>query len=318
MTKQQYAWNGLGVPLAWLAGLDNGPAPNALPGAFGDSYLCGHNPIYAAIRNAALRLGYRFSAEDTPLWRDYQSLSLIALHRILSAKIIPYFDTSMSFRRLIDMSPGAHLPPGFIVRQLKKNYAFHESAHCVAHSVMRGIGAELCAIAPSEPDRAVLEAILAESFANTVEALGSSFQHMPVADNVFYPLNSYSSPNRGRTDLLKTAGASLGAELRFALVFFSYFEANLATELPTDSVYGRITEAAGCNAAQVGLAREITDSGFKLNPLFRENTTPVYFELIGLQREYRDLASADWLSRADNRSFVRALSRIFWDVAGNI
>lgn len=39
-------------------------------------------------------LGYRFSAEDAPLWRDYQSLGPFALHRILSTKIVPYFDTA--------------------------------------------------------------------------------------------------------------------------------------------------------------------------------------------------------------------------------
>src|ERR1700722_14953022 len=105
MTKEKFAWTGFGLPLTWLAQLDSYPAPNALPDAFGDSYLYRHNPIFAAIRDAALDYGYRFSAEDTPLWRDYHSFSLVTLHRILSGKIIPYFDTATAFRRLRDANP---------------------------------------------------------------------------------------------------------------------------------------------------------------------------------------------------------------------
>jgi hypothetical protein len=70
--------------------------------AFGDSYLCRHNPIFASIRDAALGFGYRFSTEDTPLWRDYESLSLVALHRILSVKTIPYFDMTSALSRLLE------------------------------------------------------------------------------------------------------------------------------------------------------------------------------------------------------------------------
>ena len=129
---------------------DSVSAPNALSDAFGDSYPYCHNPVYRNIRDATLALGYRFSAEDTALWRDYQSLSLVALHRILSTKIVPYFDTANSLRRLIDANPQARLPPGLIAGNVKRNFAFHESAHCVAHSLMRRIEAELYAVAPDE------------------------------------------------------------------------------------------------------------------------------------------------------------------------
>ena len=299
-------------------GLDSVPAPNALTDAFGDSYLYCYNPIYRSIRDSTLGLGYRFSAEDTPLWRDYQSLSLVALHRILSTKIIPYFDTATSFRRLIGANPQARLPPGMIAGNVKRNFAFHESAHCVAHSIMRKFAAELRALAPGEANRVAIEAIFAESFANTVEALGSIFRHMPVSDSVFYPLNSYLALEEKRTHLLNDAGAALGAELRFALLFLSYFEANLATQPPADSVYARIAEAGECNAGQAGVARGIVDVGFRLHSGFRESTTPAYFELIGLGREYDALVSANWLCHAQNRSFSLALSRVLWEAVGSV
>jgi hypothetical protein len=316
MTREKHARTGFGVPLAGLAELDDVPAPNALADAFGDRYLYRHNPVFASIRDAALDFGYRFSAEDTPLWRDYQSLSLMALHRILTGKTIPYFDTGTAFRRLIDANPSARLQPGFIIRNLKRNYAFHESAHAVAHSIMQGIEAELRSVAPHEAGRVVLEAILAESFANTVEALGSVHRHMPFSDRVFFPLNSYFSYDQKREDVLKRAGAELGAELRFALLFFAHFEANLAIQPPADSTCQRIAEAGGCIAGQAGLAREITDTGFKLNAGFRESTTPAYFELLGCTREYNALANAGWLCQGPNRRFVRALAQMFWEAAG--
>jgi hypothetical protein len=318
MTKEKFAWTGFGIPLTWLAELDNLPAPNALPLALGDSYLYRHNPIFTAIRDAAIELGYRFSAEDTPLWRDYQALSLIALHRILKEKTIPYLDTASTFRRLIASNPKAQLPAGFITGNLRRNYAFHESAHCVAHSVLSRMESELRAVEPRDTDRTVLAAILAESFANTVEALGSVFQHLPVSDGVFYPLNSYFFRNQELRNVLDRAGADLGSELRFALSFLSHFEANLAIQPPVDSTYDRIAEAGGCFAAQAGIAREIADAGFKLSAGFRESTTPAYFELLGYTREYNVLANAGWLGQVPNRSFVRALARVFWEAAGKV
>jgi len=317
MTKEKHASRiGFGVSLAGLAELDNAPAANALPDAFGDRYLYRHNPVFASIRDAALGFGYRFSAEDTPLWRDYQSLSLMALHRILTGKTIPYFDTGTMFRRLIDNNPAARLQPAFIISNLKRNYAFHESAHCVAHSITQRIEAELRSVAPHEADRFVLEAILAESFANTVEALGAVHRHMPFSDRVFYPLNSYYSHDQKREDTLKGALAELGTELRFTLLFLSHFEANLAIQLPTDSTYERIAEAGECFGDQAKIAREIADTGFKLSAGFRESTTPAYFEMLGYTPEYHALMNARWLSQVRNRDFVRALTRMFWEAAG--
>jgi hypothetical protein len=316
MTKEKHARTGFGVPLAGLAELDNLPGANALADAFGDRYLYRHNPIFASIRDAALGFGYRFSAEDTPLWRDYQSLSLMALHRILKDRTIPYFDTGTTFLRLLDANPAARLQPGFIIGNLKRNFAFHESAHCVAHSIMRGIEAKLRSVAPQETSRFVLEAILAESFANTVESLGAVHQHLPFSDRVFYPLNSYFSHNQKRQDVLKRAGTELGPELRFTLLFFSHFEANLSMQPPADSTWQRIAGAGGAIADQSGLTREIANTGCKLSAGFRENTTPAYFELLGCSRDYNALANSGWLCQEPNRSFARALARMFWEAAG--
>src|SRR5580693_7957239 len=112
-------WFKLPVPLAWLCGLDEQPAPNALPDAFGDRYLYAHNPIFRKVRDAAVSFGYRFSSEDTPLWRDYQSFPLTTLHRILAEKTIPYCDNGTAVEHLLRDNPKAALSPGFISGSLR-------------------------------------------------------------------------------------------------------------------------------------------------------------------------------------------------------
>jgi hypothetical protein len=313
MSRETYAWSAFGVPLGWLAEFDCNPAKNALPDAFGDSYLYSHNPVFAGVRDAAIGFGYRFSAQDTPLWREYQSLSLTALRQILSGMTIPYLDTGTAFRRIVDAYPQGVLPLGFIVSSLRRNNGFHESAHCVAHAILEGPemawrGSE------SENERAVLYAILSESFANTVEVLGSVVRHMPVLDNVFYPLNSYYSFDERRQDVLTRARAQLGAETLFKVLCLSHFEANLTVEKPSESTCERIIEASDCAAADTPLASEVIGMGFRLNPSFRDNTTPAYFELLGHGREYAALATSLWLRQPGNQRFARDLTQLLWNI----
>jgi hypothetical protein len=311
MNKEKYAWAGFGVPLAWLAELDHIPAANALADAFGDSYLYRYCPVFGCVRDAVLRLGYSFCAADTPLWRDYQSFPLMSLPRILADRTIPYVDNGVTFRRLIREYPAVRLPPGFITGNMKANHAFHESAHCVAHAILQKLRlhmahAESCGAA---------DAVFAESFANTVEALGSGFSHMPVSDHVFYPLNSYIPQNDKIRDVLVRA-AALGSERRFTVLFLSYFEANLTAEPASDKSCGQVAETAGCASEQHGLAREIMEVAFGLKAGFRETTTPAYFDLLGLGAEYRALADGNWLAKRENQSLAREVATLYWEAAG--
>jgi len=303
------------VPLAWLAELDNCPFPGALPDAFGDRYLCGHNPVFARVRRCAIEFDYRISAADTPLWRDYQAFGMTTLQKILSGGIIPYHDTANTVRRLLERNPKVALPPAFILSFLKPNYAFHESAHCVAASILRRMESDLRAIAPHQRERFVLEATLAESFANTVETLGSLVRTMPLSDTLFYSLNSYMAPAQKRTVQLVEAAAKTGEYLRFALLFLASFEANLAAAPSENATLDRIALAAGCESGQAEAVRMITSEAFRLSADFRENTTPIYFDLLGCGPEYQALTQAGWLSGPDNGRFVRDLTAMLFDAA---
>ncbi len=317
MTKESQVWSAVAIPLAWLAELDNAPAPNALSDAFGDRYLYRHNPVFARIRDAAVALGYRFSTADTGIWRDYQSMSLTTLRRILSEKTIPYVDTGATIQRLLAENPAVRFPPRFIADNVRRNFTFHESAHCVAHGILARIGAELRAAAGTDRDHFVLEAILAESFANTVEAIASDCRHMPVSDQVFYQLNLYAAPNKARRELLDKATADIGAAGSFELLYFSYFEANLATVPPTDLTYERIAAARASSAAAPDLVHAFVDSGFALNAGFRESTTPHYFAMLGYSNEYKTLATAEWLGKPSNQVLAREVARLFHEAVAD-
>jgi hypothetical protein len=312
MSKGRH-WHDLAVPLAWLAELDNCPSPDALADAFGDRYLCRHNPIFANLRRAALKFGYRFSAEATPLWRDYHAFGLTTLHQILASGVIPYLDTGNSLRRLLEDNPKAALSPGFILGNLKPNHAFHESAHGVACSLLGRRDKELRVLAPGERERFVLVATFAESFANTVETLGTLCRAKPISDALFYSLNSYMSPQEKKTEILDKACAQTGEYHRFSLLFLASFEANLNTSGPDDATRQRIGVAAGCEPGQV--LDDITTIGFNLSSGFRGNTTPMYFELLGYKREYLALAQAGWLNDPGHQQFVRNLIATLFDAA---
>jgi hypothetical protein len=305
-------WHKLAVPLSWLCSLDDHPSPNALADAFGDRYLYRHNPIFARVRDAALGFGYRFSSENTPLWQDYHALSLTTLHRIVSDRTIPYVDTVTTMQRLLELNPKAAMSPGFLLSNLKANHAFHESAHCVAHSVLRSIESDIRTLAPDQKGRLVLEAVLAESFANTVERLGAIVEKQPISDGLFYSLNSYIPPHPKRTEVLNAVGTQIGPSARFTAFFLSSFEANLTVGPPSESAHERVAVASGRPEAEVAAIRRVTDASFDLSGGFRENTTPMYFDLLGHGKEYMALAGSQWLADAAHQRFARDLvNRLF-------
>ena len=297
----------LPVPLAWLAKLDDSSSGDALPDALGDSYLCAHNPVFAKIRRSAIGFGFRYSCEDTQAWRDYQSFGLVALQQIVSGRIIPYHDTGSAFRRLLERTPKVALSPRFILNGCKKNYVLHESAHCIASSVLRLLEPQLRAIEPGEGERFVLEAIFAEAFACTVETLGSLVKSMPLTDSLFYSLNSYVIPVPARTRTLEDAAAKTGEYTRFALLFLASFEANLTAAEPDQATMDRICSVAECGDELSGESRAIAGIAFRLSSSFRELTTPEYFNLLGYGAQFGALTQSRWLGAARNRQFLREL-----------
>jgi hypothetical protein len=278
------------VPLAWLEELDSYSSANCLPKAFGDRYLYSHNPVFAAVRDSAISLGYGFSCADTPLWRDYQSFSLLTLHEIMSGRLIPYLDNATTFQRLVERDSTAALPLRFIHNNMSKNHVFHESGHCVAHHFIKDAKDDLNRAARSLRESYVLSALLEESFANTVEMLGNAFL-TSLPDTLFYGLNSFTVVNSQTRELLRRSRDYIGDDARFIVLCLAYLEANLSIEEPTDEVYQRIREMAECPAGCEQVVKALVDLAMSLNLTFRQETTPAYFRLLGYSDEYSAVTS---------------------------
>lgn len=311
ITRQQVAYS-VAIPVARLLDLDRGSSPAALPDALGDSYLCEHNPVYAAIRQAAVGFGYIFSARDASIWRDYLTLSLTTLPQILESKVIPYFDTRVTLQRLVEKHPKIGLSPGFLLNDMRPNRTLHEAAHCVAHSVCEDPGAGLRTVVPDDRERFVIQSVFEESFASTVERLGGLAKWSQIPDEIFYALNSYIPVQEAAGAALERARAAAGEERLFALLLLSHFEANFSGDAPTEAAIERILLAADCQGVDQAVVREVVYTAFDLNPQFRAYTTPAYFEILGYSRDYRASAGRNWLASAPNVAFTRGfLGRLF-------
>jgi hypothetical protein len=207
------------------------------------------------------------------------------------------------------------MPPGLIVSNIRHNYTFHESAHCVAYSALAELGKDTAT--SSGRERFVEEAILSESFANTVEILGSLVQEHPLSDTLFYGLNSYVLPKTHVIEALTHANSEFGPRERFSLLFISFFEVNLCTAGSADlDAYDRILAAWG-TLDRTSVAERIMEIGFGLNKRFRAGTTPAWFEMLGYKKEYESVKNAQWLQQPRNRDLLAGVIGRFWELAGN-
>lgn len=305
--RQDPHWDKLPLPLAWLCELDEGDAPNGLRDSFGDRYLCAHSTLFRRVRDISIELGYKYSREDTPLFRDYHAIPLLTLRSILAERTIPYLDNRTSVTRLLQAEPKLALPAGFLATIVRPNHAFHESAHCVANAILKPFRGDLDRIAGCERAALVLLAIFEESFANAVEKFGGGLRHMQVPDHLFYNLNSYMH-KREPDEKLEVLLSSAEPGRAFRLLLFSLFEANLTEADPDEAVESRIAEAAEVRSDEHAELEAAVDLGFGLSQGFREKTTPHYFRLLGWAKEYESLAGEAWLAGSTQGELARALA----------
>jgi hypothetical protein len=311
--NKENLWQQVPIPLKRIARFDECDAPMGLADALGDRYLCAHNSVFAGLRAAVRQRGYSFSCSDTDLCRDYQTFPLMSLDRLLSGKVIPYRDSANTLRRLAARYPDMALSAGFIAGNLAPNRAFHESAHCVAHTILNPLrgGSSM-----PESLHLTVEALFAEAFANTVETLGTLAAGNPIADQIFYNLNSYINRTEKQTVALTRARSLVGEDVRFRILFLSYFEANISDQPADPVVIERVRGAVGVSAEIAEAVRELVEVGFGLNRGFRENTTPAFFAYMGYQKEYAELSSSAWLFLEANRELAaRAVELLYAEVS---
>ncbi|MET0646164.1 MAG: hypothetical protein ABW208_06045 [Pyrinomonadaceae bacterium] len=304
------------VPISELVELDARPAPNALADAVGDRYLYSTNPVFANVRDAAVHFGYRFSARNTRLWRDYQVLPLLTLHRIIRGKVVPYSDNRSTLTRLLERHPGVALPASFIQNNIKRNYTLHEAAHCIASSIFRREDPGFAFVCRTKKERFVLKEILSESFANTVETFAAAVDPSPMPAFIF-SLNSYMRGTAKGKEVMDGARREFGDDLAFLILWLCYFEANLALGEPDESTHVRVLEAADAPLSpdfDTQLFARLISIGFELNRGFRESTALTYFGLLGCGPEFGALREARWLEHDRYRNFARHVGSVFAEV----
>jgi hypothetical protein len=307
----------LNVAISELLAFDGSPAPNALPDAIGDPYLYGRNPIFANIRDVALHFGYSFSHQGSELWRDYQVLSLLTLHRIIKGKVIPYSDNRTTMDHLLADNPAVNLPASFIINNMMRNYTLHEAAHCIASSVFQLNDSLLRTAGGSEKEKFVVREILSEAFANSVETMAAAVDPSPFPAFIFR-LNSHMKGTAEGKVVLDKARETFGDDLAFLILFLCYFEANFSASDPTDDTSVAVLGASGIPLSldlDTELFAKLITIGFRLQPSFRDSTAPTYFSVLGYEQDFYRLREAHWLGDESNHEPVRRIGSLLVDVA---
>jgi hypothetical protein len=257
----------------------------------GDSYLYAKNPIYRNIRDIFLDLGCQYVNSDTRLWRDYQIWPLMCLRRILTDGVVPYLDNGVMLRRLVEENPEFDIPGPFMIESLRHNYLIHESSHCIAHRVLAcrediGNGA-------GSNDRFVLDAIIGESFANTAERLAWALADTPT-HILFYSINSYMSWHAEHRKIIDAALAAKGVECLFRLALATFLFQNTRPTTPDGATLESFIDLAVRGERLAADERECLNTAvtksLTLSVVFRKDTTPAYFRLLGCAPEFARLA----------------------------
>ncbi len=305
------------IVISELLQLDSCAAANALPDAAGDRYLYSTNRVFANIRDVAIHFGYRFSHEASELWRDYQVLPLLTLHRIVRGKVIPYSDNRPTLTRLIANDPDISLPVNFLENNIKRNYTLHEAAHCIATTVFQLNDSLLSSACDTEKERFVVKEILSEAFANSVETFAAAVDPSPLPAFIF-SLNSYMRGSAEGKNVLDSARSVFGEDLAFLILLLSYFEANLTLGEPTDDTTVAVLGAANVDLSSdldTHLLARLMNIGFELNRSFRESTAATYFRYLGYEPEFQTLRDNHWLADDRNREIARRIGSVLADVA---
>jgi hypothetical protein len=60
--------------------------------------------------------------------------------------------------------------------------------------------------------------------------------------------------------------------------------------------------------------KNVTAVAFDLSSGFRDNTNPMYFDLLGSRREFAAIAAGGWLGNQRHREFIRQFEQALYDL----
>jgi hypothetical protein len=266
----------------------------------GDGYLLQSNSIYRNVKAFSMKIGCQY-VEAYP---EYLLLPFHELPRIVSSKKIPYVPSARLMKNVEQSQPGVFATDDV---PMPESYHLHEAAHVIAEHFLKEVSV-------SGAQEKILKAILAESFANTVDALSCA----QVADDVhhyFIKQNCYMHPQKKISQAVTGLTPSMGFRFVFMLIYFSYVHANFLANPLSKKAVGELAEryAPGIklNAKIQKDIQTVCAIGEKLDPLFRVVTTGNYLKQQGFKGEVQDLLDFPFIKVfAGNPGFSKATEAI--------
>jgi hypothetical protein len=270
---------------------------NAFVHSLGDQYLYARNPLYRTIRDAALARGASYVKHESALWHDYMVCPLFCLDVMLEQKIIPLVDNESSLRRLAAKSGNSFAVTGkFLTRAMKRNYLLHESCHYIAHSVSQEAPYAVSQAISSESECRVLVAILGEAFATLVERIVWAVAQEPT-HILFFNLNSYIdhavNEHKLLTECIRDFGISQICEIGMLALFVNNLKKRPLNDEELNALFHLYFPQAESGPTSQTIASLIR-SVFAITPAFLEETTPAYFRMIGLEKEFLAVSARDF------------------------
>lgn len=271
-----------GIPLAEVIAVHRQfGAHSRLAENLGDGFLCATNPVFRSIREEFLGRGFSFTEENL---NGYFAFPLMSLDEAIDSRLVPYRKNFHWLEKLEKSAPGAFTLTELKRSELKFNYLFHESAHCITHDLF--FGKKSLRRLPKNSDT-LLKIFIGEAFANTVEALASVFVEGEIG-GYFLDANCHFRANEKEVGVLQRTLAKLGAEATALTLIGSFLYSNYLFESLNPKQYARLRSIAGVNTP-----RSLVKIGLQLNEEFRTATTPLHLVKTGFPVEFYRLMKAD-------------------------
>lgn len=273
---------------------DQHTTQGSLGDSLGDGYLLATNALVRNLRQAAVRFGYRFT---NVRFHAYDVMPLVVLPDILREKTVPYRDNVSVLRGIEAACPGVFDFEEVPLSGQSANLVLHESAHGVAHEVLKlhPLGVDRFAMRPRmrmnddghfRVHSAALDLLLGEAFANSCEMMAN----LPLADRearLIFGQSSYLFMAEADRPRYLDAIRIFGFEGAFKAVIFSYLYSNFLfrseEQCDLEGVAREILGRSMPTAEEIRILGRVFAPAFALDPAFRLCTATFYFRLSGYE-----------------------------------
>lgn len=275
---------------------DTSSSPMAIESVLGDSYLVDHNSVFRNVRTSALQEGFVFTTDtqDT-LWSAYQVMSLACLDDLLRLRTFPCYANKHVLERLAnDASSTLSFPISFLLLTITPNNHFHEAAHALGYRAFTQQDGLLQSLATKAAEQRVWGALITEAVANTVEFMAWMVSESPI-ERIFLRLNAPSSyEDADLRAFNRYVISTCGVQFVFARIFLSFLVARVYPDVISPQRQADLiqvfSEDRDSSQQELQLSTILLRTAKGLRGEFRDIIAPSYFQILGLEEEYNDIA----------------------------